>query len=101
MTNAVSGNTADRTRALMTEHRDLVGVFIAGIVAAILLRYVTAVAHPVAAHALLALVAVGAIVCGYLLLGRSKAETEWKLGTVAATAIGAGVVYELLTMLMS
>lgn len=102
MANTLSG--ADRTRGLaqktMAEHRDLVGVFIAGIAAAILMRYVTTVAQPVAAHAVLAIVAVGAIVCGCLLLGRSKAETEWKVATVAATAIVAGLVYQLLTKLM-
>ncbi len=105
MTNAVSGNAAGSTRGLaqkaMTEHRDLVGVFIAGIVAAILMRYVTAVAQPVGAHALLAIVAVGAIVCGYLLLGRSKADSEWKLATVAATAVVAGLVFQLLTKSMT
>src|ERR1700694_5779342 len=83
MTNAVSGNVADRTRGLaqkaMTEHRDLTGVFIAGIVAAILMRYATAAAAPAALHAVLAVAASGAIVYAYLLLARSRAAPEWKL----------------------
>jgi hypothetical protein len=105
MTNAVSGNVADRTRGLarkaMTEHRDLVGVFIAGIVAAVLMRLATGVAQPAGIHALLAVVAVGALVCGYLLLGRSQAEAEEKLAAVAATAVVAGLCFQLLTLLIA
>ena len=103
MTNAVSGNVADRTRGLaqkaMTEHGDLIGVVIAGIVAAILMRYVTAVAQPAAIHALLAVAAVGAIVCAYLLLGRSKADPEWKLATVIGAAVVSALCFRLLTLL--
>ena len=103
MTNAVSGNMADRTRGFaqkaMTEHRDLIGVVIAGLVAAILMRYVTAVAHPAAIHALLAMVAVAAIVWAYLLLGRSKADPEWKLATVVGAAVVSALCFRLLTML--
>ena len=97
MTNAVSVNVAQKA---MTEHRDLIGVVIAGIVAAILMRYVTAVAQAAAIHALLAVVAVGAIVCGYLLLGRSKATPEWKLATVVGAAVVSALCFRLLTMLM-
>jgi hypothetical protein len=105
MTNAVSGNVTDRTRGLaqkaMTEHRDLTGVFIAGIIAAVLMRYVTAVATPAAIHAVLAVVAAGAIVCAYLLLARSKVSPEWKLVAAVAAAVVSAVCFRLLSMLMA
>jgi hypothetical protein len=104
MTNAVSGNAAGRTPRLaqkaMTEHRDLTGACIAGIVAAILMRFATAGGHPTAFHAVLAIASVGSIVCGYLLLARSTVIAEWKLAALLGTAVVAVLCFRLLTMLM-
>ena len=102
MTNAVSG-TADRTRDLaqktVNEHGDLVGLFIAGIVAAVLLRYATAVTHPRAIHAVLAVVGALAIVAAYLLVSRAKVSSEWKLAAVVGTGVVSALCFRLLTML--
>ena len=105
MTNAVSGKFADKTRGLaqkaMTEHRDVTGVFIAGIVAAILMGYVAAVAQPAAIHAVLAVASAGAIVYAYLSLARSTVSPEWKLAALLGTAIVSAACFRLVTMLMA
>jgi len=103
MTNAVSGKIAGGTPGLahkaMTEHRDLTGACIAGIVGAILMRFATLAGHPGLVHAALAVVSVAAIVSGFLLLARSAVAAEWKLAALAGTSIIAALCFRLLTML--
>ena len=102
MTNAarISDKTRGFARKATTDHKDLTGVFISAIVAAIIMRYVTAVTGPGAVHAVLAVVAVGAIVCAFVLLAKSKATAEWKLLALVGAAVVSGLCFALLTTLM-
>ena len=99
MTNAVSAGTREFAQKTVNEHGDLVGLFIAGIVAAILLRYATAVAQPRGIHAVLAVAGALAIVAGYLLVSRAKVSAEWKLVAVVGTGIVSALCFRLLTIL--
>ena len=76
---------------------DLISAGVSGVLASVLLSYAAHATRPGIIHALVALVAVGAIVGAYLFAARSKVEGEWKVATI----VGGGVVSLLCLWLLS
>jgi hypothetical protein len=94
---AAKQDAGQKARALVTkaktEHRDLTGAYIAAVVAALVMGYVTSVAKPGAVHAVLAILSVAAVIWGYLLVARSKADSSWKVVTLIAALVLAGLCF--------
>ena len=104
MATAAKQDAGQKARALInkakTEHSDLTGAYIAAVVAALLMSYVTSVAKPGAVHAVLAILGVGAIVWAYLLVARSKADGGWKVVTLIGALILAALCFAGLSALL-
>ena len=76
---------------------DLIRGCVCGLVAAVVMSYVAHITGPGLFHALLGLLALVAILAGFLFVGRAKVEPEWK----AAAAIGGGLISVLLFVFLS
>ena len=82
-----------------SDHKDLLGAYVSGALATIVIRYVASVAHPSIVHMVLALLAVAGFVTAYLLIAQSSAEPGVKGGTVMGVAVASGLCFALVSYL--
>jgi uncharacterized membrane protein YeiB len=78
---------------VIADHQDILCAYASSALAAILIRYVASVRHPVYGHLLLALMAVCGILAAYLLIAQSKVEPNTKAANVIGAAIVAGICF--------
>jgi hypothetical protein len=83
-----------------TDHSDLVVAFVTSALAAIVIRYVAGVQHPVFGHLVLALFAVSGFLAAFLLIGRSTAAPEVKAGSIVGAAIVSGICFTVMSYLV-
>jgi hypothetical protein len=82
-----------------SDHKDLLGAYVSGALATIVIRYVASVGHPSIVHVVLALLAVAGFVTAFLLIARSSAEPGVKGGTVIGVAVVSGLCFALVSYL--
>ena len=83
-----------------SDHTDLIGAFVSSALAAVVIRYVASVQHPVFGHLVLALFAVAGFLAAFLLIGRSKAALEVKAGSIVGAAVVSGICFAVVSYLV-
>ena len=84
----------------MSERHDVSGAYASGAAAAIVIRYVASVAHPVFGHAVLALFAVLGVLAAYLLIARSGLDETQKAANIIGAAVVAGICFAIVSYLV-
>jgi hypothetical protein len=82
------------------EHQHVISAYACGALAAIILRYVASVAHPVFGHAILAVLAVVGIVAGYLLIARADLDENQRAGNIIGAVVVGGVCLAIVSYLV-
>ena len=83
----------------VTDHKDLIGAYVSGALATVLIRYVATIGHPSIAHVVLALLAVVGFVSAFLLIARSSVEPAVKGGSVIGAAVVSGLCFAVVAYL--
>jgi hypothetical protein len=83
-----------------TDRTELIAAFASSALAAIIIRYVASVQHPVFGHAVLALLAVMGFVAAYLLIAASDATPDAKAGIIVGNAVVAGSCFGVTSFLV-
>lgn len=81
----------------MAGHQDLICAYASGALAAMILRYVASVAHPVYDHVALALIAMCGILAAYLLIAQSKIAPEAKAANVIGASVVSGIFFAVVS----
>jgi hypothetical protein len=84
---------------VMSDHKDLLGAYVSGALATIVIRYVASVSHLGIVHVVLALLAVVGFVTAFLLIAGSRAEPGVKAGTVIGAAVVSGLCFTVVSYL--
>jgi len=83
-----------------TDRTELIGAFASSALAAIIIRYVASVQHPVFGHVVLALLAVVGFVAAYLLIAASDTTPDTKAGIIIGSAVVAGICFAVVSYLV-
>jgi hypothetical protein len=79
------------------DHPEIICAYASSALAAVFIRYVAGVAHPIYGHVVLALFALGGFLAAYLLIAGSRIEPAAKAANIIGAAVVSGICFAVVS----